>query len=110
MGFLFFVIVLVGWLILYSRLRRTENRLNQEQYERTQDGERIADLTRRIWALEKSQAPEVSSRAARVPAEMLAKPPEPEVPLPAVFEPPSVVAPLPEPPAAPIPVLTAPDI
>ena len=55
MGFLFFLFVLVGWAYLYSRLRRAEDRLNQDQYERERDSEVIAELTRRVWALEKSR-------------------------------------------------------
>jgi uncharacterized membrane protein len=118
MGFLFLVLVLVGWLILYSRLRRAENRLNQEQYERSQDGERIADLTRRMWALEKSQTATVSSIPAAMPAETLAPPPAPEPPpysepfqpsRAVVFEPPSSVVPPPDHPSTPEPVFAAPE-
>ena len=109
MGFVFFVLVLVGWLILYSRLRRAENRLDQERYERSQDGERIAHLTRRIWALEKSQTATVPSIPAAMPVEALAKPPAPEVSADVVSEPPSVVFTPPEPQPTPVPVLAAPE-
>ena len=56
MGFLLFLFVLVGFVYLYSRMRRAEDRLNQDQYERSRDSEVIAGLTRRVWALEQSQA------------------------------------------------------
>ncbi len=52
MGFLFLLFGLVGWAYLYSRMRRAEDRLNQNQYERNRDSEVIAELTRRVWALE----------------------------------------------------------
>src|ERR1700723_2059008 len=55
MSFLFFLLMLVGWAYLYSRLRRAEDRLDQDQYERGGDSEIIAELTRRVYALEKSQ-------------------------------------------------------
>jgi uncharacterized membrane protein len=118
MGFLFFVLVLVGWLILYSRLRRAEDRLNDEQYARARDGERIAELTRRIWTLEKSQTATASSRADATPVEMLAQGPAPEPPpysepfeppAPVVFEPPSVVVPPLDQPPAPVPVFAVPE-
>src|SRR5713226_9739125 len=100
MGFLFFLFAVVGWAYLYSRLRRAEDRLNDAQYARARDGERIAELTRRIWTLEKSQNTTVSSIPATTPAETLAPPSAPEAPPyserfeqppPVVFEPPAVV-------------------
>ncbi len=78
MGFLFLLIGLVGWAYLYSRMRRAEDRLNQNQYELNRDGEVIAELTRRVWALEKSQAA-----------------PAPFIPPPAAPTPPVVIAPAP---------------
>ena len=56
MGFLLFVLALAGWAYLYSRMRRAEDRLNQNQYERSRDSDAIAELTRRVHELEKSQA------------------------------------------------------
>src|SRR5271165_75944 len=90
MGFLFFLSVLVGWAYLYSRLRRAEDRLEQDQYERSRNTDLIAELTRRVWALEKSQT---------------ATPPEPVlVPPPVVFEPPPIVVPPTEPQPSPEPM------
>ncbi len=56
MSFLFFLFMLVGWAYLYTRVRRAEDRLNQDQYDRQRDSDVIAQLTRRVWALEKSQS------------------------------------------------------
>ena len=99
MGFLLFVFALVGWAYLYSRMRRAEDRLNQNQYERSRDSDAIAELTRRVHALEKSQ---------------LAPPPIPVVepkpfvaPAPVVIDPPAVVVPPPQP--APLPVIPIPE-
>lgn len=50
MGFLLFVFTLAGWAYLYNRLRNAEDRLNEEQYERSRNSEIIAELTRRVWA------------------------------------------------------------
>ena len=80
MDFLIFLFVLVGWAYLYSRLRRTEDRLEQ-------DAEARAELTRRIWELERSQ----TVPAAETPAPPAVEPFTPPRPL--VFEPPSVVIP-----------------
>src|SRR5580698_3338809 len=82
MGFLLFVFALVAWAYLYNRLRNAEDRLNEEQYERSRNSEIIAQLTRRVWALEQApQTPPVES-------------PAPFTPPPAVvFDPPSVVVP-----------------
>ena len=119
MGFLFFVLVLVGWLILFSRLRRAEDRLNQEQHARSLDGERIAELTRRIWTLEKSQTATLSSIPAATPVEKPAQPPaaepppcsEPfEPPPPLVFEQQSVAVPPLDQPSTPAPVFVAPEL
>jgi len=119
MGFLFILFAFVGWAYLYSRLRRAEDRLNQEQYTRSQDSERIAELTRRIWMLEKSQTATVSSIPAATPVETLVQPraPEPplysepfEAPTPVVFEPASVVVPPSDHPPTPTPVFAAPDL
>jgi uncharacterized membrane protein len=86
MGVLFFLFVIVAWAYLYSRLRSAEDRLEQ-------DAEARAELTRRIWALEQSQA--------------APPPPEPAVVPPLiVFEPPPVVVPPPEPEPTPAPVFT----
>jgi uncharacterized membrane protein len=100
MGFLLFVFALVGWAYLYSRMRRAEDRLNRNQYERSRDSDAIAELTRRVHALEKSQ---------------LAPPPIPVVepkpfvaPAPVVIDPPSVAVPPPEPP--PLPVIPMPEV
>ena len=92
MGYLFFVVAVVGWAYLYSRLRRAEDRLNQDQYERARDSEVIAELTRRVWALEKSQsAPPPSAQ------------PEP-------LQPPSIVVPQQEPTPQPTPVFAVAEI
>lgn len=112
MGFLLFVFTLAGWAYLYNRLRNAEDRLNEEQYERSRNSEIIAELTRRVWALEKlPQAPPVES-----PAPQLAQEPAPFTPLPAVvIPPPPVIAPLPqpeplrEPTPAPLPVIPMPE-
>ena len=94
MGFLLFVFTLAGWAYLYNRLRNAEDRLNEEQYERSRNSEIIAELTRRVWALENlPQTPPVES-----PAPQLAQEPAPFTPLPAVvIPPPPVIAPLPQP-------------
>ncbi len=85
MGFLFFLFVLVGWAYLYSRLRRAEDRLNQDRYERERETEVIAELTRRVWALEKSRS---------VPPPIpVATPVQTIVPPSVVFDPPSIVVP-----------------
>jgi uncharacterized membrane protein len=102
MGFLFFLLALVGWAYLYSRLRRAEDRFNQDQYERGHDSEVIAELTRRVYALEKSQS------APLPPVE----PKSFEAPAPVVFDPPSIVVPAlvdskPEPTPPPVPVFSA---
>ncbi len=90
MGVLFFLAVIVGWAYLYSRLRRAEDRLEQ-------DADARAELTRRIWALEHSQA------APPSPAVQ----PDPIVtPPPVVFDLPSVVVSTPEPTLEQAPVFT----
>jgi hypothetical protein len=109
MGFLFFLFAVVGWAYLYSRLRRAEDRLNDDQYARARDGERIAELTRRIWTLEKSRTAAVSSTPVETLAQPAATEPPPysepfEPPPSVVFQPPSVVVPPPEPPPVPAPV------
>jgi len=91
MGFLFFLFVLVGWAYLYSRLRRAEDRLEQDAAAR-------AELTRRIWELERSQT---------VPPVQTPVPPAIEPlapPLPMVFELPPVVVPPMEPVVDPTPL------
>src|SRR5580700_3867803 len=110
MIFLLFIAGIVGWAYLYNRLRNAEDRLNEEQYERSRNSEIIAELTRRVWALEKSpQAPPIESPAPQ---------PAPFTPPPAVvFDPPSVVVPplepspvkAPEPTPAPLPVIPIPE-
>jgi uncharacterized membrane protein len=106
MGFLFFLFVLVAWAYLFSRLRNAEDRLNQEQFERSRDEETIAELTRRVFALEKS---EVKSQAA--PPQVQPKPFEPPPAI--VFDPTSIVIPAleptPEPSPIPEPVFAAPE-
>ena len=80
MGFLFLLFGLVGWAYLYSRMRRAEDRLNQNQYERNRDSELIAELTRRVWAIQKSQAaPAQAPRPA--PPQFIPRPPEPAPPV-----------------------------
>src|SRR5580698_5650265 len=106
MIFLLFIAGLVGWAYLYSRVRQAEDRLTQNQDERGRDSETIAQLTRRVWALEQSQqTPSVES-------------PAPFTPPPAVvFDPPSVVVPplepspvkASEPTPAPLPVIPTPE-
>jgi uncharacterized membrane protein len=100
MGFLFFLFVLVGWAYLYSRMRRVEDRLNQDQYERNRDLETIAELTRRVWVLEKSQTA-----------------PAPPIPPPAItVVPPPVIlslaqpTPVPEPIQASLPIIPTPEV
>jgi uncharacterized membrane protein len=97
MGFLLFLFVAIGWAYLYSRLRRAEDLLDQEQYAHARDVESIAELTRRVWTLEKSQA---------APSQ----PPPFTPPPPVVIEPPALILPLPEPPPASEPVLAAPEL
>jgi uncharacterized membrane protein len=114
MIFLLFIAGLVAWAYLYNRLRNAEDRLNEEQYERSRNGEIIAELTRRVWALEKlPQAPPVEP-ALPQPAQE----PAPFTPPPAaVFDPLSVVVPplepspvkAPEPTPAPLPVIPIPE-
>lgn len=97
MGFLFFIVVLAGWLYLYSRLRSAEDRLNQEQYERNRDAETIAALTRRVFALERSQSPlEPASTRPVVPPTFELPAPVP-LPPPALIDSPPVSPPLREP-------------
>jgi hypothetical protein len=48
MTFLFFLLALVGWIYLYDRMRRTEDRLDRETQARTHDKDLIAELTRRV--------------------------------------------------------------
>src|ERR1700733_14647803 len=94
MGFLLFLIVLAGFAYLYNRLSRAEDRLNQNQYDRYRDSEVIAELTRRVWALEKSQpTPTVKSP---VPPPQV-EPAPIALPPPVVFDPPSMVVPPPAP-------------
>jgi uncharacterized membrane protein len=115
MGFLLFLFVLVAWAYVYSRLRRAEDRLEQEANERARNDDLIAQLTRRVWALEKSQAksqstPVVPSVVPSVDTPAPKPPPEPApfvVPPPVVFEPPSVVVPPPEPTPVPVPAIAA---
>src|ERR1700722_19007742 len=89
MGFLFFLLVLVGWVYLYSRLRRAEDRLDQDKYECWRDSDVIAELTRRVYALEKSQSvpPPVP---VVTPVETIVPPPPLE---PKPFEPPPLPVP-----------------
>ena len=91
MGFLFFLFVLVGWAYLYSRLRRAEDRLEQDAAAR-------AELTRRIWDLEQSRSTPAVQTAAPPAIEPLAPP------LPMVFELPPVVVPPMEPVVDPTPL------
>src|SRR5580658_5037845 len=103
MGFLLFLFVLVGWAYLYSRLRRAEDRLEQ-------DAEARAELTRRIWELERSR----TVPPVQIPAPPAIEPLAP--PLPFAFElPPVVIPPMepvpelePEPTPVPDPVSTTP--
>jgi uncharacterized membrane protein len=105
MGFFFFLFALVGGLILWNRLRRAEDRMDQNQYERSRDSELIAELTRRVWALEKSLPTAAPTKVAPLPP-VQPKPFEP--PPSVVFDPPSIVVPpvelTPEPPPVPVPV------
>jgi uncharacterized membrane protein len=118
MGFLFFLIALVGWAYLYSRLRQAEDRLNQEQYERGRAAETIAELTRRVYALEQSQVTPQHAPPAIAPAFSVAEPivtPTPFAPPPpVVIQPPPVIPPLPqavpEQALVPEPVFAAPEL
>jgi hypothetical protein len=109
MGILFFLFALVGGAYLYNRLRNAEDRLNQDQYDRSRNEATIAELTRRVYALEKMQT--------ATPATPIAEPtviPEP-IPLPpaVVIRPPAIVPPLREPepvPEIPAPVFSAPEL
>jgi uncharacterized membrane protein len=118
MEFLLFIFVLVAWAYLYSRMRRTEDRLNQDQYERSRDSGLIAELTRRVWALEKSQpaAASINATPAPIPVATPVETPAPAPPLyskpfepppPVIFDPPSILIPSPapteEPQHAPVP-------
>ncbi len=107
MGFLFFLFVLVAGAYLYSRLRRAEDRLNEDQYARARDGELIAELTRRVWALEKSQTTPPPSVPVAAPAPAPQPHAEPFVPPPPpVVEPVSIVVPELDPAPEPTPVFT----
>ncbi len=88
MGILFFLVALAGWAYLYSRVRRAEDRHD----------EIVAGLTRRIFALEKSQT---------MPPPVQPKPFE--APPAVVFDSPSIMVPQLESTPAPIPVSTAPE-
>jgi uncharacterized membrane protein len=100
MGFLFFLFALVGWAYLYSRMRRVEDRLNENQYEHNRDVETIAELTRRVWALEKSQA--APAPPAPPPAGTVAPPP--------VILPLAQPTPAPEPIPEPLPTIAMPEV
>ena len=105
MSFLFFVFGLVGWAYLYSRMRRAEDRLNQDQYERNRDSELIAQLTRRVWALEKSQAAPAQAPQPP-PPQFIPRPPEPTPPV--VVQAP-LILPWPEPAPVREPLLSTPE-
>jgi hypothetical protein len=101
MGFLFFIFVLIGLAYLYSRLRRTEDNLQQEIEERKRDNDLIAELTRRVWKLEQSQPPPMEVAIPQPPVEAPApimpereRAPEP-VSLPAISVPAEVSMPEP---------------
>ena len=96
MTFLLFLFALAGWAYLYSRLRRAEDRLEQDQYERSRNSDLIAGLTRRVWALEKSQTAPAQQQVV--------------VEAPLVFEPPPIVVPPPDPTPVPTPVFNTPEI
>ena len=99
MGFLFFLVALAGWAYLYSRLR-SRDRLNEERYERT--NEIVAELTRRVFALEKSQAAAAPPGPASNPSNYAPA---------LVFDSPSIVPFLPlGATPAPMPVFTAPEV
>jgi hypothetical protein len=112
MGVLFFLIALTGWAYLYSRLRRAEDRHD----------ETVAELTRRVFALENSQTapPPVQPKTFEAAPPMVFDAPsivfaplEPTAAPPVVQSerseaPPSMV-PSHEPTPAPIPVFTAPE-
>ena len=75
MGFLFFLVVLVAWAFLYSRLRRAEERLEDTAASaRSRDSDVIAQLTRRVWALERSGAPVVEEAPVVEREPIVAKP------------------------------------
>src|SRR5580658_4534438 len=103
MGFLFFLFVLAAVVYLYNRLSRAEDRLNEEQNARAHDSELISELTRRVWALEKSQTTPPSAPVA-APAPKPHR--EPVVSPPPVVEPVSIVVPPLEPTPEPAPVFT----
>jgi uncharacterized membrane protein len=108
MSFLLFIAGLVIWAYLYNRLRNAEDRLNEEQYERSRNGEMIAELTRRVWALEKSQQttpvePRAPQPAAFTPPAAVVIPPPPVIP------PLPQLEPLREPTPAPLPVIPMPE-
>ena len=116
MMFFIFIVALVGWLYLYTRLRRAEDRLDQETQARTHYEDLIAELTRRVWTLEKSPptpAPasepkpvELPTPVVFEPAPIPALPPTPEpAPIPAL---PPTPEPLPEPAPLPVPVFVPP--
>jgi len=83
---------MVAWAYLYNRLRRAEDRIEQDQYEHRRNTGLIADLTRRVWALEKSQTPLLPAEEPMV------------VEAPPVFEPPPIVVSAPPLPPEPAPV------
>jgi uncharacterized membrane protein len=57
---LLFLVAFVGWIYLYNRLLRTEDRLEQELQARSHDSDLIAALTRRVWKLEQAQVTTVA--------------------------------------------------
>src|SRR5581483_287872 len=115
MGFLLlllFLLVIGVWVALSRQLREAEQRLNEQQYERNRQDEQIAELTRRIFELEKLKTAALVTEPEAEP-----KPVAPiSVPLPppVVLEPAPVIPPMPEPEPAfapsPEPVFTAPEI
>jgi hypothetical protein len=98
MTFLVFLFVLAGWIYLYNRLRNAEERLEQDSQARTRDLELIAQLTSRVWKLEKSQESAVVKSepvAEEVvsPVRELLEPPR-VIAEPVLFEPPPALEPL----------------
>lgn len=65
---LLFVVALVGWIYLYNRVLRAEDRLEQESQARSCDSDLMAALTRRVGTLENRQPAPPAEELVHEPA------------------------------------------
>ena len=98
-----FILAFVGWVYLYNRLLRADERLDLEIQERARDRELIAALTQRVWKLEKSQGTSREQPVAQpvpeasVPIRTAVTPPAMTRPASVIETPPILIAPPVEP-------------